>query len=165
MENIENNPIIIQQISEKGSAAVVPVGNSMWPTLKNRGQTVIIGKKPERLKPLDVAIFRRKNGNFVMHRVMEVKDGYCIMCGDSQFVREKVDADSIFGVMLGFYEGKKYVSCDDPEYIKRVEKLFSDEKKRKRRVKRYFFFLNLASLPKRAFNKIFRRKRKEKENG
>ena len=155
---MQNNGDLIRIIKEKGSCSFVPSGNSMWPTLKNRGQSVIIGRKEERLKPFDVALFTREKGNYVLHRIMKVvSDGY-VFCGDSQFCCEHVSEDKVFGVMLGFYRKGKYISCDDEDYKKEVQKLFSDEKKRKRRVKRFFFFYRLKTLPKRALRKIFGRK-------
>lgn len=144
------------QLEKTGVIAFVPGGNSMWPTLKNRKQSVIVRKKEEKLKKWDVALYLRPNGSNVLHRVLEPTEFGYIICGDSQFVREKVNEEQVYGVMTGFYRGKKYIDVNDERYKKEVEKLFSDEKKRKRRVKRFFFFSGLITLPKRAVRKMFR---------
>ncbi len=137
------------KLNENKILAFVPSGNSMWPTLKNKGQSVVVKAKEERLEKYDVALYVRGQKTFVLHRVLEVlEDGY-IMCGDSQFVLEKVSEDQIFGKMIGFYRGKKYIDCNDEKYKKQVRNLYKRKTLRKCRVK--FFFLK-----KRIINKLKR---------
>ena len=153
----------VAELVKNGVIAFVPSGNSMWPTLKNKGQSVIVQAKKERLKPMDVALYRRADGKNVLHRVIKVvNDGY-IICGDSQFVLENVREDQVYGVMTGFYRGKKYVETSDPAYVKKVEKWYAKKRTRKFRVKTFFFFVGLKSLPKRAWHKIFGGKRADKK--
>ena len=150
-----------QELVKNGVIAFVPRGNSMWPTLKNKGQSVIVKLKTDKLKPMDVALYRRENGSNVLHRVMRTtKLGY-VMCGDSQFTLENVKEDCVYGVMAGFYRGKRYVEVTDPDYIEQVKTWYSNEKRRKFRVKTFFFFNALKNLPARAFRKLFGRKRKD----
>ena len=153
------------ELEKNGAIAFVPGGNSMWPTLKNRGQTVIVERKTEKLKAFDVALYQRKDGTNVLHRVMKPTDAGYIICGDSQFTLEPVEEDAVYGVMTGFYRGDRFISVTDENYIREVEKLYSDEKLRKRRVKRFYFFNNLRSLPGRALRKIFGKKKKEGKDG
>ena len=138
-------------IEKNGVIGFVPGGNSMWPTLKNHIQSVVVVKKTGRLKKYDVALYERAGGTYVLHRVMSVTDDGYIMCGDSQFTLEKVNEDSVFGVMEGFYRGKKYIDCKDGGYIKEVEKLYADEKRRKRRVKFFYLRLKIKNRLKRIF--------------
>lgn len=129
-----------EELSSRGAIAFVPSGNSMWPTLKNKGQPVIIEKKTGRLNKYDVGFYIRPNGAYVLHRVMEVlPDGY-LMIGDSQFNTEKVLEDQVFGIMQGFYKGKKYISCDDKGYRKKVDKWFKRKTIRKWRLKFFYHF-------------------------
>ncbi len=128
------------ELEKKGVIAFVPGGNSMWPTLKNKGQSVIIEKKTARLNKYDVGFFIRDNGAYVLHRVIEVlPDGY-MMIGDSQFNTEKATEDQVFGVMKGFYVGEKYISCDDEKYIKKVKKWFKRKFIRRLRLKFFYHF-------------------------
>ena len=99
--------------------AFVPMGNSMWPMLKNNGQSVVVEKKKERLNKYDVAFYIRESGKYVLHRVVEVKDDGYIMQGDSQGFTEFIKEQNVFGKMLGFYKGKKYIQCTDEKYIKK----------------------------------------------
>ena len=141
------------ELEKHGVIGFVPGGNSMWPTLKNRGQSVVVRKKEGRLKKFDVALYSRENGAFVLHRVMKVTDNGYIICGDSQFTLETVKEEQVFGVMEGFYRGKKYVECTDPKYCKQIEKWFRRKKIRKARLKVFFFFQRVKNKLKRIFGK------------
>ena len=129
------------ELEKNGAIAFVPRGNSMWPIIKNHKQSVIVRKKDpdERLKPLDVAFYLRKNGAFVLHRVMSVTDNGYVMCGDSQYILEVVEEEQVFGVLEGFYKGKKYVKATDEKYLKRVRKWYSRKLCRKIRLKLFYF--------------------------
>ena len=145
------------QIEKNGVIAFVPGGNSMWPMLKNRGQSVIVQAKTGRLKKFDVAFYVRDNGAFVLHRVMQVIDGGYVMCGDSQFTLEKVKEENVFGIMTSFYRGKKSVEVTDEKYIKQVERYYGRPTLRKIRLK--FFYLRqriknkLAAINRKVFKK------------
>lgn len=73
---------------------------------------MVVLKKPEgRLKYLDVALYRRSNGDFVLHRVVGFdKDSKYIFCGDNQFHKERgITDENIIGVVTAFYrKGKHY---------------------------------------------------------
>ncbi len=129
------------ELEKNNVIAFVPRGNSMWPTLKNNGQSVIVEKKKERLNPLDVAFYQRADGAFVLHRVMEVKEDGYVICGDSQYTLEKVQEEQVFGKMLGFYRKDNYVEVTDPKYILKVKKWYKRKLLRKIRLK--FFYLRL----------------------
>lgn len=141
------------ELERNGAIAFVPSGNSMWPTLKNRGQSVIVLKKKERLKRYDVAMYVRADGKFVLHRVMKPIDGGYVMCGDSQFSLERVDEDQVFGIMTGFYRGKKYIDCTDPKYIRSTERWFLHKRIRKLRLKLFYFRVRVKGFLKRRFHK------------
>ena len=132
-----------EELEKKGVIAFVPGGNSMWPTLKHKGQSVIVLKKEQKLKRFDVALYQRECGTYVLHRVMEPTGFGYLMCGDSQFDIERVDEDRVFGVMSGFYRGKKYIQCTDLDYIKEVDKWYGDEKRRKRKLKAFYSRLKI----------------------
>ena len=124
---------------ENGVIGFVPKGNSMWPTLKNAKQSVILLPKKERLKKMDVAAYERVDGTIVLHRIIDVKsDGY-VFIGDSLEQKEFVPEDTVFAVMQGFYRGKTYIETDGEKFKKESEKLFKNDKRRVRRAKRFFF--------------------------
>ena len=150
-----------EELVKNGVIAFVPGGNSMWPTLKHKGQSVIVKSKTERLKPMDVAFYKRESGTNVLHRVIRTTDFGYVTCGDSQFTPENVKEENVYGVMIGFYRGKRYVEVTDSDYIDKVKKWYANEKRRKARVKTFFFLKRLKNLPKRAWRKLFGRKKKD----
>lgn len=145
------------EIEKKGVIAFVPGGNSMWPTLKHRKQSVVVEKKVESLKPFDVAFYMRPNGTFVLHRVIEKIDGGYVICGDSQLTLEKVKEESVFGKMIGFYRGKRYIEVTDPAYVREVENFYRRKKLRRFRLKCFHFGQRVKNKLKR----IFKRKSKD----
>ncbi len=145
------------ELLKNGALAFVPGGNSMWPTLKHRGQSVIVLPKTQKLKRFDVALYQRADGKFVLHRVMQPTEYGYIICGDSQFALEKVLEEQVFGVMSGFYRGKKYIECSDIKYIKQVERYYKRKTLRKIRLKWFFFRIKLKNKLKRIYAKIFRK--------
>lgn len=147
------------ELEKNGAIAFVPHGNSMWPILKNRKQTVVVIKKTDRLSRFDVALYERngKEKTFVLHRVMKSADGGYIICGDSQFVLERVEEDAVFGVMSGYYKGKTFIPVTDEKYIRRVEKWYKRKTIRKIRLKFFYFRVRIKCLVAR----VFKRKKKD----
>ncbi len=139
------------ELKKNGVIGFVPSGNSMWPIIKNRKHSVVVLAKTEKLKPLDVALYIRADGTFVLHRVMEITEQGYIMCGDSQTSLETVLEDQVIGYMSGFYKGKRYIESTDPEYLDRVKKWYGNSKRRKRKIKCFYRRLWLKGIIKRIF--------------
>ncbi len=81
-------PLIREQLLSGGRVTFSPRGTSMLPMIRQGQDTVTLSPLPERLKKYDLPLYRRENGQYVLHRVVRVsKDRYtCI--GDNQFVFE-----------------------------------------------------------------------------
>ena len=141
------------EIEKNGVIGFVPGGISMWPILKNRGQSVVVKKKTERLKRFDVAFYQRTNGAFVLHRVMATTDEGYIMCGDSQLFYEVVKEEQVFGVMEGYYSGQNYVECSNPKYLLKVEKWYKHKFIRKFKLKIFYFIQKVKNRLIRIFRK------------
>lgn len=108
---------VIQIIKEKldtgGTVTFTPHGTSMFPMLRSGEDVVVLKKTDGRLNRQDVALYRRKNGDFVLHRVIGFeRNGNYIFCGDNQFNKERGITDSdIIGVVVAFYrKGKHYTN-------------------------------------------------------
>lgn len=140
-------------LEESAVIAFVPDGRSMWPFIKGKKYAVIITRKTEeRLSLFDVAFFIRPDGNYVLHRVVEVlPDGY-VMQGDSQEYVETVMEENVIGVMQGYYRGKRYVDATSNRYVIKVIRWY--RKKRKRKF--VLFFFNLQQRIKNKLKRIFK---------
>lgn len=106
-----------EEILEKeGMLVYTNVGTSMLPLLRQGKDLLIIKRKsPNRLKWLDVPLFKRRDGKYIMHRVMWVcKDTY-VMCGDNQWYLERgVQEDQILGVLTAVQRDGKTYQMDSP---------------------------------------------------
>ena len=113
-------PLLEEVINTGGRFTLVINGISMLPLLRDKKDAVILAKSDNNLKKYDVAFYKRKDGSFVLHRVIKVlKDGTYIMCGDNQVVIEKgIKNEQIVAVAVGFLKDGKVLNCDDKKYKK-----------------------------------------------
>ena len=85
-------------------------GTSMTPLLRADRDKVYIEKVADRLKKGDIALYKRKSGEYVLHRVFKVNEISYDFWGDNQFVIERGVLDlQILGVAKGYYKGEKYI--------------------------------------------------------
>lgn len=54
--------------------------------VQGRDSVSLVGA--EELKPGDIAFYQRKNGDYILHRVIEINNGTYTMCGDNQLSPE-----------------------------------------------------------------------------
>lgn len=104
--------IISEKLKAGGTVTFTPNGTSMLPMLRDGEDVVVLkGTGGKRLHLFDIPLYRRDNGQYVLHRVIDFcRDGSYVMCGDNQFAKEKgIRDDQIIAVMTGFYrKGKTY---------------------------------------------------------
>lgn len=104
-----NAPHIEDILAADGVWISTTAGVSMWPMLRNRRDTIVVRPPQGRLKPLDVALYRRGDA-YVLHRVIDVeKDGYRII-GDNCVEYEQVNEAQVIGVLDEFWRGERH--CD-----------------------------------------------------
>jgi hypothetical protein len=141
---------IIEQLDKNGAISFVPTGNSMWPTLKSKGQSVVVQKHKARLNVLDVALFVYHE-KLVLHRVIKVtEDGY-LTCGDGMLAGESIKESDVLGVMQAFYYKNKQIKATDEKYIRAIKSWYSNPKKRIRKIKGFQFRLRVKSKLIRLF--------------
>ena len=122
------------------------VGVSMLPLLKNRRDTVVVQAKTERLKPLDVALYKRGDA-YVLHRVIAVKEGGYIIRGDNCYSDENIPEDWVIGVLTEFFRKGKHVLCTDKKYLKYAQNRVKTYKTRR-------FFVMIKCKAKAVVKKI-----------
>jgi hypothetical protein len=88
-------------LAKQGKLVYTNTGVSMMPLLRQHRDLLIIAPKPEgRLHMWDVPLYRRDNGQYIMHRVLWVRKNDYIMCGDNQWYLERGIQDRhIIGVL------------------------------------------------------------------
>ena len=97
------------------------VGISMLPMLKNRRDTIVVLPKTERLKRLDVALYKRGDA-YVLHRVLQPIDGGYLIRGDNCYTDERISEDAVIGVLTEFFRKGKHYFCTDEKYVRYAEK-------------------------------------------
>ena len=82
-------PLISEAVKNGTEIRLTPRGRSMLPFLCER-DIVVLSKPPKRLNKYDIALYYRKNGDvYVMHRLINIKDGEYVFCGDNQCYPEQ----------------------------------------------------------------------------
>ena len=149
MSNANGEKLKIEEVLALEGKYVGPtVGVSMLHMLKNRRDTIVVKPKTERLKRLDVALYRRGD-DYVLHRVLEPIDGGYIIRGDNCYSLEKIPEDDVFGVLTEFFRKDKHYFCTDKKYLRYAE----------RRIKTYkirAFFVRLKTKVKGFIKKILK---------
>ena len=80
--------LLLEVLESGGEFRFYPRGTSMWPLLREGVDSVIL-QTVDRIKKNDICLYRRNNGEFVLHRVTRLcKDGTLCFCGDNQFKAE-----------------------------------------------------------------------------
>ena len=132
--NMETLLPFIEEAFNRGADFQIPVtGTSMNPLLYQNRDFVKIVKPALPLKIGDIPLYRRRNGVFVLHRVVGIKpNGEYIMCGDNQFILEHGITDAnIIGIAKTLVIDGREVDVDtDADYLKHKEKYIKNLKTR-----------------------------------
>ncbi len=121
-------------------------GVSMLPMLKSGRDSVVIMPKTERLKPWDVALYKRGD-DYVLHRVIRQTDDGYIIRGDNCYSDEKIKEERVIGVLTEYFKAEKRVQLDDPKYLRYVKRRIKNYKLRR-------FFFRIKSKAKNAVKRI-----------
>lgn len=109
-------PIIRETLAEGKSVRFNPQGTSMLPMLHPGRDTVVLSPLPETLKKYDLVLYQRKDGSFVLHRIVAVSQTYTCM-GDHQFHRETgLEQRQMIGLVTEFVRNGKTVKVTAPGY-------------------------------------------------
>lgn len=109
-----------EELKEKGVLVYTNVGTSMRPLIRQGKDVMIISsldKLGRNLKKMDVPLYKRESGQYVLHRIIKVtKDGYVIR-GDNTYSNEYGVTDSqILGVLSGVIRNGKEISVNSLGY-------------------------------------------------
>ena len=103
--------VIRLQLENGGKATLTVTGGSMLPMLRNRRDMVVL-IPPKEPKKGDIALFVRKNGSYVLHRIVAVTETGFLCCGDNQDVCEPITPEQIVAVVDGFSRKGKFYTLD-----------------------------------------------------
>ncbi len=107
-------PIIEEQLNAGGSTSFTIRGTSMEPLFHDGKSTVKLVKPEERsLKKYDIIFYRREDGNFLLHRIVGVREDGFVCRGDNQTVDEyPVKREWVIGIVTEYGENGKFKRVD-----------------------------------------------------
>ncbi len=95
-----NKSTFENEINRSGKLVYTNVGDSMKPLIRQGKDLLIIEKADGRLKKYDVPLYRRDSGQYVLHRILKVRENDYIICGDNRWQKEYGITDRhIIGVL------------------------------------------------------------------
>lgn len=127
-------PLMRESLEKGQSVHFSPKGVSMLPMLREDLDSVVLSPIEGKLKKYDLPLYERESGKYILHRIVEVGDGYTCM-GDNQFIKEPgLSHDQMIAVVTGFYRGDKFHSVEEPAY-----KLYCRAWYHSRHIRRFIF--------------------------
>ncbi len=139
----ELSPLVMECLEDGKEVLLTVTGNSMCPFLRHKRDQVVLVKPadPTILQVGDVPLYRRRNGQFVLHRIVERDDGQrrrlygekeffpsmhssspltYTMLGDAQTVSEpNIRPEQIVAVATAFVRKGKRWECRSTAYRRR----------------------------------------------
>ena len=145
-----DNLLVERELSEKGSYASVTKGISMQPLFRTQRDMVILTPPNRPLKRYDIVLYRGAGGEYILHRIIKVREDVFIIRGDNTYSREYVPKDRVIALLTAYNRKGKSSSPDSFSF-----KLYS-------RVWNYIYplrylYVKSRSLAYRAYRKLFKK--------
>lgn len=112
-----NKSTFEEQLAQNGKLIYTNKGDSMMPLIKQDRDLLIIEPANGRLKKYDVPLYKRDSGQYVLHRILEVRNHDYVICGDNRWSKEYGITDRhIIGVLTAVVRNGKEISVNDWKY-------------------------------------------------
>ena len=109
-------PVIKEKLAVSGTVKFSPQGISMLPMLRQGIDSVVMSPVPEKLKKYDLPLYRRDDGKYILHRIVEAGESYTC-CGDNQYDYEYgLRHDQMIAVVTAFTRGERLHNVDELTY-------------------------------------------------
>jgi len=111
-------PLITGLIKDGIPVSLTVTGNSMFPLFRhNKDKVVLVNPDNRNLKKGDIPLYKRDNGQYILHRIVGMEGNTYKMAGDAQTdIESGIRHDNIIAVVSGFYRNGKYISCENTLY-------------------------------------------------
>lgn len=113
---MDNEKTFSQILDETGQLAYTIRGFSMRPLLRQGKDVVVINKHEEHCKKYDTVLFLRRNGQYVLHRILKKNGDRYWIVGDNCIVGEMVEEDQIIGILTSIKRGNRTINVTDWHY-------------------------------------------------
>lgn len=106
-----------KELERKGTITYTCKGVSMLPLLRQQRDLFTVSKRDGRYKKYDVVLYRRKDGAYVLHRVIKVLEDSYVILGDNCLNKEYgIQDKDILGIMTSFVRDGKEYSVENGAY-------------------------------------------------
>ncbi len=111
-------PLIEDSFRQGMTVSLTVTGRSMTPLFRHKRDSVTLAPcDPYSLKRGDVPLYRRDNGQYVLHRIVRVQPDTYTLVGDAQSELEVgLPKQNVCAVMVGFKRKGKAVTCGNVLY-------------------------------------------------
>ena len=104
-------PIMEQELKEGKAVSFSPKGVSMLPLIREGKDSVTL-KRAGEIKNYDIALYKRQNGQYVLHRAI-IKKGKLLFIGDNQYVYEQgIGKEQIIAVVSNINRAGKNIKAE-----------------------------------------------------
>lgn len=91
-----------EELNRTGHLIYSNVGDSMLPLIRQGRDLLVIEKTHgARLNKYDIPLYKRDSGQYVLHRILKVRENDYVICGDNRYNKEYGITDRhIIGVLI-----------------------------------------------------------------
>ncbi len=97
--------MIKEVVSTDGEFRLYPRGTSMLPLIVEGKDSVILAR-PSLLCVGDIVLYKRENGQYVLHRIVKIKGDNLFLCGDNQTdIETGITTNDVIAKTIAVYKG------------------------------------------------------------
>lgn len=106
-----------EQLKKTGTLVYYNVGDSMMPLLKENRDLMVLSVPNRPIRKYDAILYKRDSGQYVMHRVIEIREDGYVLCGDNRYCKEYgVKDEQVLAILTSVLRKGKTVSVDSTQY-------------------------------------------------
>ncbi len=106
-----------EEIKKSGRIIYTNVGDSMMPYIKQGRDVLVISEVNGRLNKYDVPLYKRDSGQYVLHRILKVRENDYVICGDNRWNKEYGITDRhIIGILTGVIRDGQEIPVTNRKY-------------------------------------------------
>lgn len=107
-----------EELERHGSIVYTNVGTSMMPLLRQGRDLMVIKKRTEeRCRKYDAVLFKRTNGQYILHRILKVREQDDLIAGDNCWQKEYVKEEQILGILTEIVRDGRKIKVTDKGYL------------------------------------------------
>jgi len=114
LPNVDMFPLVEQFIAEGINVCFTVTGNSMWPLIRHKTDSVLLSPldRPIRLGDIVLAKYSGAPAGYILHRVTSLLNDACVTAGDNCIAMDRaIPMNNIIGYVSKVFRGPRIVDC------------------------------------------------------